>query len=188
MKRFVRRYWPVLGLVFMVLVIAYYIVSAPRKVVKKANTLNHILPRYALQLQDVHYTHDDPNKEIKWELDAKKVRFSKDRSIITFSNFHLIIHSKGQKGFDLKGKEGRYKRNESMLYLKGDLIAIYSGNYKLYTNSMIFNEKTGLGSSKDPVEIKGPFFHINGIGMHLDIKKKKIKVLSDVNSIIYKSS
>jgi len=188
MKKLIKNYWPVLSLIFMILGIGYYIISGSKKVVKKANPLNHILPYYALQLQDVHYTHDNPNKNIKWELDAEKVRFSKDKSVITFSNFHLIIHSKGQKGFDLKGQEGKYKRDESMLYLKGNLRATYARYYKLYTNSMIFNEKTGQGESKDPVEIKGPFFHIDGIGMHLDIKKKKIKVLSDVNSIIHKSS
>lgn len=188
MKKLIKYYWPVVGLIFMILIIGYYIITSHKKVVKKANPLDHILSQYALQLQDVHYVQDSPDKDIKWELNAKKVRFSKDRSIIVFSNFHLIVHSRGKKDFDLKGKQGKYKKDESMLYLKGNLRATYSKAYKVYIDSMVFNEKTGEGRSEDPVKIKGPFFSIDGIGMYLDIKKKKIRVLSDVNSIIRKNS
>ena len=187
MKRLIKYYWPIIGLFFMILIIGYYIKIGPGKVVKKKSRLNQMLPHYALELKDVRYTNDNPDKDIKWELEAKRVRFSKDRSLIRFFNFHLIVHSKDKKDFDLKGNEGRYKRNENMLYLKGNLRAIYGNDYTLYTDSLVFNEKTGQGRTKDPVEIKGSFFDIDGIGMWLDIKKKRIKVLSDVKSIIRKS-
>jgi len=187
MKKLIRYYWPVIGLVFVILVVGYYIGMGPGKIVKKKRTLNQMLPHYALELKDVRYTNDNPNKDIKWELEAKKVRFSKDRSLITFFNFHLIVHSKDKKDFDLIGKKGEYRRNENMLYLKGNLKAIYGNDYTLYTDSLVFNEKTGQGKSEDPVEIKGSFFDIDGIGMYLDIKKKRIKVLSDVKSVIRKS-
>ena len=189
MRNLIKYYWPIIGLVFMILMTGYYIIMKmePGKMIKKKTLLNNMLPRYALELQDVHYSNDNPNKGIKWELRADKIRFSKDRSLITFSNFHLIIHSKDNKQFDLRGKEGRYRKDENMLYLRGNLKAIYANNYKLLTDSMAFNEKTGQGESSDPVQIRSSFFHVDGVGMSLDLKKKRIIILSDVKSIIYKS-
>ncbi len=188
MKQLIKHHWPALGLIFMVLILGYYMITSHKKVIKRAETIKHIVPSYAIQLKDVHYTHDNPDKNIKWELDAKNVIFSKDRKIITFYKFHLILHSKGRKNFDLVGDKGRYERQKNILYLNGNLKATYGNSYRMFTDSLIFNEKTGQGRSTDPVEIDGTFFNIKGKGLFLDIKKKKIKVLSDVKSIIQKSS
>ena len=188
MKRFITHYWPIFGLIIIVLIIGYYIGNRHKKIVKKARSITNMLPSYGVQLKDVHYTHDEPGKEIKWELDAKKVIFSRDRSIIKFYDFHLILNSNGKREFDLKGKEGGYERKKNMIFLKGDLIAVYKGGYKLYTDSFLFNEENGQGRSEDPVRIKGPFFMVDGKGLFLDLKKKIIKVLSHVNSLVQETS
>lgn len=188
MKKLIKYYWPIMGLVLILIIIVYYIVTADKRMIKKTKVIGHHLPSYALQLKDVHYTHDDPDKDIKWELDAKNVKFSKDKSIIIFYDFHLRLHSKDRKGFRLKGKEGKYVKNENTLYLKGNLKAIYGMGYRLFIESIVFNEKDSRGTSKDPVKIVGPFFVVNGKGLFLDLRQKKIKVLSDVNSVIKKTS
>ena len=184
MRKLIKYYWPIMGLVFMLIVVIYYIVTADKKMIKKTKAIGHLLPSYALQLKDVHYRRDDPDKDIKWELDAKNVKFSKDKSVITFYDFHLKLHSKGKKGFELKGKKGKYVKSKNTLYLRGNLEAIYGMGYKLFIESIVFNEKNGQGISEDPVKIVGPFFIVNGKGLFLDLKQKKIKVLSDVNSVI----
>ena len=68
---FIKRYWPILGLGFTLLIVTYYIVHGHKNIIKSSKTIA-MIPPYALQLKDVHYVHDDPKKGAKWELDAKK--------------------------------------------------------------------------------------------------------------------
>ena len=184
---FIKRYWPILGLGFTLLIVTYYIVHGHKNIIKSSKTIA-MIPPYALQLKDVHYVHDDPKKGAKWELDAKKVRFSKDRSTIFFFDFCLTVTSKGEKTFDLKGQKGRYERQKSLIFLSGNIKATDGKNCRLYTDRLVFNEKTSRAYSDDPVKIEGPFFNIRGKGFVLDLKRKKIEVLSDVKSIIQKTS
>ncbi len=185
-SNFIKRYWPVIGLGFTFLVVIYYIVQGHKNIIKTSKTIT-ALPSYALQLKDVHYVHDDPKKGAKWELDAKRVRFSKDRSIIFFSSFCLTVSSNGKKTFDLRGEKGKYEKQKNLIFLSGNLRATDGRGCKLYTDHLVFNENTSRAYSDDPVKIEGPFFNIKGKGLVLDIKRKKIEVLSDVRSVIQKT-
>ena len=185
-NNFIKRYWPVIGLGFTFLIVVYYIVQGYKNIIKTSKTIT-ALPSYALQLKDVHYVHDDPKKDAKWELNAKRVRFSKDRSTIFFFDFYLTVSSKGKKTFDLRGKKGKYEKQKNLIFLSGDLRATDGRGCKLYTEHLVFDEKTSQAYSDDPVRIEGSFFNIKGKGLVLDIKRKKIEVLSDVRSVIQKT-
>ncbi len=186
MSTLIKRYWPVVGLGFTLIVVIYYVVQGHKDIIKKTKTISEV-PSYAVQLKDVHYVYDDPKKDTKWELDAKQVKFSKDRSVIFFSDFYLTVNSKGKKCFNLKGKKGRYEKQKNLIFLDGDIKITDEKGYTLYTDHLIFNEKTAQAYSDASVRIKGSFFDIKGKGLILDIKRKKIEVLSDVKSLVQKS-
>ncbi len=189
MNTLIKRYWHVIGLLFIVATIVYFVIKAHNRVMPKESALLSKLPlSCALQLKDVHYVHDDPKKCIKWEFDAKKVSFSKDKSIILFTQFSLKIYSKEKSSFCITGKKGKYNRKTNTIFLSGNIKAVYLDSYNLYTEHLIFNEKKAQGYSNDPVYIKGPFFDIKGKGFFLDINRRKIKVLSDVKSVVQRIS
>ncbi len=191
MSKFISRYWTLIGIAIALSFVGYYSIIGYKKSRKahkeKIKVIEKMIPSYALELRDVHYVNDDPKKDIKWELDAKKVRFSKDKTVILFSDFHLIVHEKGKQDFSLSGEKGRYERKKGLIYLEKNIEAIYAKKYHLYTEHLVFNEDTGKGYSNDPVRIKGPFFEIEGRGLSLDIKNKRLGILSNAKSIVYEN-
>ena len=62
----------------------------------------------------------------------------------------------------------------------------YGNKYKIFTEYVLINEKLGYLKTEKPVKIIGPFFNVKGRGLFADMTEEKIKVLSDVTTIINK--
>lgn len=150
-------------------------------------SLNHIgLSGEGLNLKDIHYTHNDSDEGLKWVLDAEEVKFSGDKNSIFFQDFLLKLELRDSQWLKLKGKQGNYFRASGDINLLGNLEGFSGNGYKIETEHILINEKTGLLSTKKPVKIFGPFFSVAGKGLFADLEKKKLKILSDVTTIFNK--
>jgi len=49
---------------------------------------------------------------------------------------------------------------------------------------MLFDEKKGVLTNDRPVELFGSFFSVSGTGMFVDLRKKKMKILAEVKTVI----
>ena len=72
MKVFFKRQWPLIGVGILLSLAAFYFLKAGRES-KKEPPIEDTLPSEGLQLKDIHYTQDDPERWVKWILDAKEV-------------------------------------------------------------------------------------------------------------------
>ena len=184
MKRFVKRYWPLLGIGILLLAVGFYFAKAGKDLIKTTALLKDVLSGEGINLKDIHYRQDDPDEKIKWVLDAKEVRFSEDRKTIRFFDFYLKVEAEGRPGFSLRGKRGIYQKEKGSIELRGQLDGSYGKEYRFLTEHLTINEKEGTVNNEDPVSIFGPFFTVKGNGIFADLSKNRVKILSNVVTTI----
>jgi len=183
MKSFLKRHWPLIGLVILAVTVVFFIIKAGWWVIQEP-ILKEVMSGEGLKLKDIHYTHDDPDDKIKWVLDATEVRFSGDRKFFSFRDFSLKIEPEERPHFELKGKKGDYSRESGKINLWGNLRGKTGNGYRIFTEHLLFMEKKGKLSTEKPVKIIGPFFSITGRGLLAELDQEVLKILDDVTTVV----
>jgi LPS export ABC transporter protein LptC len=184
MKRFLKRHWPLVGLCAVIFLAGFYFVKSGKDLLKAPALLKNLMLGEGIKLEDVHYAQDNPDDKIKWVVDAREVRFSGDRKNVEFFDFRLKVEPDDRPWFKLNGKKGNYSKDTGKIELFGSIEGFSSDGYRILTEYLLVNEKAGHLSTDKPVKIFGPFFEVVGRGLSADLKKEKIKVLSNVTTNI----
>ncbi|MFZ0451295.1 MAG: LPS export ABC transporter periplasmic protein LptC [Desulfatiglandaceae bacterium] len=183
MQPFFKRHWPLIGLGILLALVAAYLIRSGKDIFRNT-TLEKVISGEGIKLKDIHYTQDDPEKGMKWVLDAGEVKFSGDRQFISFHDFKLKVSPARRPSFVVTGNDGDYSRATGELNLRGDLKGTSEDGYRVVTESVRFDEKKGILTNDKPVQIWGPFFSIKGEGIFVDLRRKSFKVLSRVTTVI----
>jgi LPS export ABC transporter protein LptC len=187
MKSSLKRQWPLIGLGLVVALVAFYLIRSGKEYTQRS-FLWEAVSGDGAKLKDIHYTQDDPDKGLKWVLDAREVRFSEDKRSMLFHDFHLKVEPENRPYFELNGKRGDYSRDSGEINLWGNLEGFSGNGYRIVTEHLLFNEKRGHVSTEKPVKIFGPFFSVAGQGLFVDLEKERLQILSDVTTILDQGS
>ena len=187
MIRFFKKYWPLLGIAILLVVVGLYMVGAQKEIIKKSLLLD-IVGEEGVKLKNVSYAQDDPNKGMKWTLDAKEVKISKDSTFISFKHFKLKLKPNDRPWVELTGERGDYDKNSGEINLHGDLQAHTDNGYQLITEHILYKEKEGYLKTEEPVRIFGPFFSVAGRGLYYNVEKETLRIFSNVTTRITKDS
>ena len=187
MKSSLTRQWPLIGLGLVVALVAFYLIRSGKEYTQRS-FLWEAMSGDGAKLKDIHYTQDDPDKGLKWVLDAREVRFSEDKKSILFHDFHLKMEPENRPYFELNGKRGDYSRDSGEINLWGNLEGFSGNGYRIVTEHLLINEKRGHVSTEKPVKIFGPFFSVAGQGLFVDLEKERLRILSDVTTILDQGS
>ena len=187
MTPFFKKHWPLLGIAFLLLVVGLYMMGAQKEIIKES-LLTDIAGEEGLKLKNVSYAQNDPSQGMRWTLDAKEVKFSKDKTFISFKNFRLKLRPQNRPTVELKGKRGDYDRNSGEINLRGDLQAYTDNGYRIITEHILYKEKEGYLKTEEPVRIFGPFFSVAGRGLYYNPEKETLRIHSDVTTRIAKES
>jgi LPS export ABC transporter protein LptC len=187
MTRFFKKHWPLLGIAILLVVVGLYMIGSQKETIKNS-LLADIVGEEGLKLKNVSYAQDDPNKGMKWTLDAKEVKFSKDKTFISFKDFRLKLRPQNRPTVKMQGKRGEYDRNSGEIKLHGDLQAYTDNGYQIITEHILYKEKEGYLKTEEPVRIVGPFFSVAGRGLYYNPEKEILRIYSDVTTRITKGS
>ena len=187
MRLFIKRQWPLIGLGILLGVAGLFAFKAGREAVQR-HVFKAIAPGEGLKLSDIHYTHDDPDKRMKWILDAREVSFSEDKSSILFHDFKLRLEPEGRAVVTLSGKMGDYVRESGVIKLSGEVKGVSGDGYKMSTDRLLFNEREGYLETDENVWVSGPFFSVKGRGLFVDLGRKIVRVLFDVTTVVDKGA
>jgi len=184
MKKGFQKQWPLVGLLLLLVFVGFYLIRSSDKTPQQPVDQETLVAEEGLKLKDIHYTHEDPEREVKWVLDAAEVTFSQDQNFISFLDFKLRVEPKDRPQITVTGKKGEYSRDAGIMRLWGDLNGQSSNGYRFQTDQVIINEKRKELSSDRPVKVFGPFFAVSGTGIVADLDKRTVKVLSNVITTI----
>ena len=188
MKKFLKRQWPLIGVGVLVALVAFHLIKSDEAWIKHPLVRGLISEGEGLSLKDIHYTQNDPAKGLKWILDAGEVKISEDKKTVFFQDFRMKLEPKNRPFIKLKGKRGNYFRGSGKINLKGNLEGNSENGYRIITEQMMVNEKSGQLNTDKLVKIFGSFFSIEGKGLLVDLEQEKLKVLSDVTTIVTEES
>lgn len=183
MKKHLKKYWPIFGLVFILLIAAYYIINARSGEIKES-LVSQLIPEEGIKLENIHYIQHNPEEGMKWTLDAQEVTFSKDRQHISFKDFHLRLEPENRAPVELLGQEGKYSKPLDEIQLWGKVRGVFEDGYQVDTERLLYQQREGTLKSDDYVQIAGPFFSVKGKGLRLDLKRKILLVQSDVKTVV----
>ncbi|MBW2609170.1 MAG: LPS export ABC transporter periplasmic protein LptC [Deltaproteobacteria bacterium] len=187
MKKSPLKYWPIAAIMLFLMVIGFYLIRAQYE---SADNLivTDLIPGEGLRLKNIQYIQNNPDEGVKWVLDAKEVRFSKDRQRISFKNFRLKLEPENSPSIELEGRGGDYNKDSSEISLRGDLHAYTDNGYRITTEHILYRQKEGYLNTEEPVKITGPFFTLTGRGLYLNLEKETLRVISDVETLIKRES
>jgi len=123
---------------------------------------------------------------VKWTLDAKEVRFSKNNNFFSFMDFRLKLEPKNKPAIELEGKRGDYNKNSGEINLRGGLQGCTDNGYRIITEHILYNQKEGILKTEKPVKITGPFFSISGKGLSFNVENEILQIKSDVMTLVDK--
>ncbi len=185
MKRFLYRYWPLLGIACLAAVLIFYLTESEveRELVRRPIVTEADLED-GITLTDIHYTQDDPEQGMQWVLEAKEVRFSPDRTYFSFRSFHLKLFPEDRPVLDLEGEQGDFNRSTGEINLKGDLKGYSVDGYRIFTDHLLYSHELGLLTTDEPVRITGPFFTVTGTGLYFNLEDEYLKITSGVTTFL----
>ena len=183
MTVFLKKHWPLVGLVLLLGAAGIYVVKAGKRLIQEP-IVQEVLSGEGLKLKDIHYTQDDPDKGLKWVLDAKEVSLSEDGSSVLFQDFKLRLEPEDRAFVTLNGKRGDYSRDSGVIKLWGDLEAVSGEGYRVLTDHAQYDENAGLLSTDADVKIFGPFFTVSGRGLEVDLSRETLKILASVKTVV----
>ena len=183
MKKLLKKYWPIFGLVFILLIAAYYLIIARSGDIKDS-LVSQLIPAEGIKLENIHYIQQNPEEGMKWTLDAREVSFSKDQQNISFKDFHLRLEPENRAPMELSGQGGKYSKSLHEIQLWGKVRGVFEDGYQVETERLLYQQREGILKSDDYIQIAGPFFSLKGKGLRLDLKRKTILVQSDVKTVV----
>ncbi len=137
-----------------------------------------------VKLADIHYRQDNPDKGVKWVLDAREATVSKDRQFVFFKFFHLTLEPKDRPVIELEGERGEYDKAAGTLALYKNLRGQTGSGYGIVADHITYSHEEGNLQTDSPVKIIGPSFTVEGTGLFVDLKTDFFRIHSDVKAVV----
>jgi LPS export ABC transporter protein LptC len=179
MKRTTIILCPIIGILLVLMVVAFFLFKVPHLAMVSSKTPS-LIPGESLKISDIEYGQDYKNGEGKWELKAKEGHFFDKTQIVTLKDVLLKLDSFKENSFTIKGNEGDYIRESGEIILRGDVIGSSTNGYQIETSLLTYRQKDESVETDKPIRVIGPFFHIKGDGLYIDLKKKTFTVKGNV--------
>jgi LPS export ABC transporter protein LptC len=183
MRKRIKKIWPLIGIGGLILLAGIHILLSQKESPLSAAFSDQGAAE-GMRLEDIQYSHADPDHKVTWILDAAEVTFSKDRRFMSFRDFRLKVQPQDRPRLDLTGQRGDYDTETGELVLQGALRGKTDNGYTFETEYAVYHQKEGDLETHEPVLITGPFFSIQGRGLSLDVNREILKIHSEVTTLI----
>ncbi|MBN1903679.1 MAG: LPS export ABC transporter periplasmic protein LptC [Deltaproteobacteria bacterium] len=187
MARLSKKSLPLIGVVLLLSVIGFFVIKTDTRESEK-EIPEVTIPKADISSENFIVTESDPDKGTKLILEADEGSYSneKDGEIGSFKGFRMKHQTKEALDFELEGESGEIDREKNEIYLSGGLKGKTAEGYLIYTERITIQQNENCIKSDEAVTVEGPFFRITGKGLFMDMEKKTLEILKDVNSVFYK--
>lgn len=180
---FLKRHWPLIGILLLLILVVFYWLHSGRHG-SDSPMYSDFISREGFRLEDIHYTQDDPEEGIKWILDAREARISKDRKFISFKYFRLKLEPNDRPSIEIEGERGVFDKDSGQINLRENLKGRTENGYRIATDHVMYQQKEGYLKGESAVTIFGPSFTLEGRGLYVDLKREYLSLDADVKAVI----
>ncbi len=156
----------------------YFIARTPEKPVHRTN----LAEGKVIVFKDVKYS-GEKKGAVDWELRAKVARKYIDKPLIELETLTGQYKPKDGGLVTFKGTKGSMDTDNESGKVE-DVDVLYKGEYSLKSAYMDFNFKTGITTTKAPVEITGTKLTMRGVGLTANTNEETVRLERDVSGII----
>ncbi|MBN2124117.1 MAG: LPS export ABC transporter periplasmic protein LptC [Deltaproteobacteria bacterium] len=172
-----------LGIGLLLIVVGFYLKGVPKKDMGEPVSAE-TGAQEGIRFEDIHYTQDNPDEGMKWTLDAREAIFSRDRRLISFRSFKLRLEPQDRAPIELEGESGSYDRDLQEIRVHGNLRGVTEDGYRIFAEHLRYDHRSGDFTTEDPVTITGPFFSLQGEGLHLNLGTETARIRAHVTAFI----
>jgi LPS export ABC transporter protein LptC len=184
MTPLLKRHWPLVGIALLLLVAALYIFGTTKSGDEGVELTDMVLEKGVELTENITFTQEDPDKGVKWVLDAKEVRSSDNQAAYSGIDFRVKLELEDGAQIELKGEKADYDGNSGEITLRGNVNGQTEDGYRFVTDHLLYREEKGSLETDAPVKIFGPFFSVSGRGLDFDPEKEVLRILADVTTHI----
>ena len=179
MKKIPAKIWPIGGIFFLLLVGAFFVFKVPQGDMESP-VPSGLKAGESLRLSEINYSQDYKNGEKKWELRAKEGCFRNKNQMLSLKDVSLRLDPAKTTSFTIKGNEGDYFRESGRIVLRGEVVGRSDDGYQIETSLLAFSEKEECVETDSAIRVTGPFFHVKGDGLVIDLRRKTFTVKGNV--------
>jgi LPS export ABC transporter protein LptC len=132
-------------------------------------------------MNKLQMTHKEDNK-IEWELSAREAFFPADKKEILLHSIGLTINY-SPKIYITSGN-GIYEIEKENMTL-GKAVELNTKDGKFTADTLKWNSKDKLITTKDDVTFSGKTFFIEGKGLMAETDRQKVRILKNVKAVFY---
>jgi len=179
MKRIAKKIWPIGGIFFLLLIGAFFVLKVPQGD-RGSAVPTGLEAGESLRLSEINYSQDYRSGEKKWELRAEEGCFRDGTQTLSLKAVSLRIDPARRPSLAIKGNEGDYFRETGKIVLRGEVVGRSDDGYRIETSLLAFSEKEERVETDSAIRVTGPFFHVEGDGLVIDLRRKTFSVKGNV--------
>ena len=187
MTQFLKKHWPLVGIALLLLVATLYIFGASKSGDERTQLTDMVLEKGVELTENITFTQNNPDKGVKWVLNAKEVKSSDNRTAYSGTDFRIKLELKDGAQIELEGEEGDYDGNSGEIALRGNVTGRTEDGYQFITDHLLYREEKGSIETDAPVKMFGPFFSVSGQGLDFNPEEGVLRILADVTTHIYQN-
>jgi LPS export ABC transporter protein LptC len=179
MKKIPIIMWPIGGIFFLLLIAAFFVCKVPQ-LCMDASTASNLSSGESLKMCEISYNQDYKNGEGKWELKAKEGYFRNKTQTLTLKDVLLKLSPAQDTAFTIQGNEGDYYRERGEIIFRGEVTGRSADGYQIETSLLIYSEKDESVATDRSIKVIGPFFHVKGDSLFVDLARNTFTVRGNV--------
>ena len=140
------------------------------------------LPAADMVLDDVRFT-DTEGGRPNWVIESDTATLFKEKNKAHFKGVRLTFSSADGRLMHLESQEGELDTETRNMILRGDIRGRSSDGLQFFTSSLNYFDARREIETRAPVRIVAPNFATEGVGMVVDLKKERVRLLNQVRSM-----
>ena len=138
------------------------------------------------KMSGVHLVENDENKK-GWELFASEASGTSDSQWV-LKKVKVEFFSNDNSSYNVMGEVGEIDGATRDMIIRGDVLTTSTNGYQFRTDSLRYSAKDKMMRSSDAVFMEGPpdkkgaGFKLNGVGLEVEIKTDKMRILNSVQA------
>jgi len=152
-----------------------------KEIIPEAQKKEAVTEEANVKLEKVTYTTVNEDNIKEWDLNAETASYYEDKEQLLLEGVEATIYSE-DKTYFVTGNEGLYNTKTHDFKIKGEVEVVMPDSTKMSTETLSYDYQKKLMTSNDKVLITREKVAIKGVGVVINLNKKKMLILEKVRA------